>query len=114
MIAPNFSPQVTNHGHLHEQLVAGIQQLKGDEGIDVEGTSFPVTPAPSPFSPSPGAAAALHHIQPSPAQVAEGIQRLGGLYAGGQRGGFGVNIPSAAGAAGPGILSRSGSSTGKK
>ena len=110
MIAPN---QVTNHGHLHEQLVAGIQQLKGDEGIDVEGTSFPVTPAPSPFSPSPGAAAALHHIQPSPAQVAEGIQRLGGLYAGGQRGGggFGVNIPSAGG---PGILSRSGSSTGKK
>ena len=34
------------------QLVAGIKKLRPDEGY-IESSSFPVTPAPSPFSPSP-------------------------------------------------------------
>ena len=55
---------------VHEQLVAGIKQLNADEGY-IDSTSFPATPAPSPFSPSPAQVS-----QFSPDQVAEGIQRL--------------------------------------
>ena len=55
---------------VHEQLVAGIKQLNADEGY-IDSTSFPATPAPSPFSPSPAQVS-----QFSPDQVAEGIQKL--------------------------------------
>ncbi len=53
-----------------EQLAAGINSLRADEGY-VDSASFPATPAPSPFSPSPGQVANF-----TPDQVAEGIQRL--------------------------------------
>ena len=59
-----------SHHMVHEQLVAGIKQLNADEGY-IDSTSFPATPAPSPFSPSPAQVS-----QFSPDQVAEGIQRL--------------------------------------
>jgi len=68
---PAPTPNPLLHVHMvHEQLVAGIKQLRADEGY-VDSTSFPATPAPSPFSPSPA-----QNVVPSPAQVAEGIQRL--------------------------------------
>ena len=57
---------------VHEQLVAGIKQLRADEGY-VDSTSFPATPAPSPFSPSPAQNAA-----PSAAQVAEKLRDVSG------------------------------------
>jgi hypothetical protein len=66
---PNPLPQVTNH-LFPEQLAAGISNLRGDEGY-VDGSSFPVTPSPTPFSPSPAQFSAF-----TPDQVAEGIRRL--------------------------------------
>ncbi len=80
--------QVTQHVVGPEQLAAGINSLRADEGY-VDSASFPATPAPSPFSPSPcqsgasaaatAAAAAASTSPPphlTPAQVAESIQRL--------------------------------------
>lgn len=66
---PNPLLQVSHH-MVPEQLVAGIKQLRADEGY-IDSTSFPATPAPSPFSPSPAQFSVF-----SPDQVAEGIQRL--------------------------------------
>ena len=50
--------------------VAGIKKIRADEGY-IDSTSFPATPAPSPFCPSPAQVTVF-----SPDQVAEGIQRL--------------------------------------
>ena len=50
--------------------VAGIKKIRVDEGY-IDSTSFPATPAPSPFCPSPAQVTVF-----SPDQVAEGIQRL--------------------------------------
>jgi len=50
---PAPTPNLLLHNHMvPEQLVAGIKQLRADEGY-IESSSFPATPAPSPFSPSP-------------------------------------------------------------
>ena len=50
--------------------VAGIKKIRVDEGY-IDSTSFPATPAPSPFCPSPAQVTVF-----SPDQVAEGIKRL--------------------------------------
>ena len=50
--------------------MAGIKKIRADEGY-IDSTSFPATPAPSPFCPSPAQVTVF-----SPDQVAEGIQRL--------------------------------------
>ena len=50
--------------------MAGIEKIRVDEGY-IDSTSFPATPAPSPFCPSPGQVTVF-----SPDQIAEGIQRL--------------------------------------
>ncbi len=66
---PNPLLQVTYHV-FPEQLAAGISNIKVDEGY-IDSTSFPATPAPSPFSPSPAQSAVF-----TPDQVAAGIARL--------------------------------------
>ena len=67
--APTPNPLLqVNHHMIPEQLVAGIKNIRHDEGFD--SNSQPATPAPSPFCPSPAQVTVF-----SPDQVAEGIQR---------------------------------------
>eukprot|EP00096_Caligus_rogercresseyi_P008217 TRINITY_DN2669_c0_g1_i1.p1 TRINITY_DN2669_c0_g1~~TRINITY_DN2669_c0_g1_i1.p1 ORF type:complete len:474 (+),score=130.78 TRINITY_DN2669_c0_g1_i1:139-1560(+) len=74
---PAPTPQLQLSTCMHpEQLAAGIKQLKGDEGYIEECNSSPGTPAPSPFSPSPGQSAAHSQALLRPDQIAEGINRL--------------------------------------
>lgn len=69
--APTPNPLLqVNHHMVPEQLVAGIKRIRADEGY-IDSTSFPATPAPSPFCPSPAQVTVF-----SPDQVAAGIQRL--------------------------------------
>ena len=51
---PNPLLYVSNGVFRPEQLAAGISSLRGaDEGYVDDSASFPATPSPSPFSPSP-------------------------------------------------------------
>jgi hypothetical protein len=69
--APTPNPLLhLSHHMVPEQLVAGIEKIKVDEGY-TDSTSFPATPAPSPFCHSPSQFNVF-----SPDQVAAGIQRL--------------------------------------
>lgn len=67
--APTPNPLLqVNHHMVPEQLVAGIKKIRVDEGY-IDSTSFPATPAPSPFSPSPA-----QFMVFSPDQVAERLR----------------------------------------
>lgn len=61
--APTPNPALHNFHVAHEQLVAGIKQLHADEGY-IDSSSFPATPAPSPFSPSPALSSSTVHLSP--------------------------------------------------
>lgn len=70
--------------------------LQADEGY-VDSSSFPATPAPTPYSPLPGQGSSFN-----PDQVAEGIQRLHeeGLVSGASTG----QPPTPAATPGPGAI----------
>eukprot|EP00092_Neocalanus_flemingeri_P034874 GFUD01037949.1.p1 GENE.GFUD01037949.1~~GFUD01037949.1.p1 ORF type:complete len:922 (+),score=262.07 GFUD01037949.1:67-2832(+) len=64
-----FSPSPAQHSILAEQLAAGINRLRVEEGMSSGGsTGMPATPAPTPFSHGPGGI--------NPEDLSAGISRL--------------------------------------